>query len=478
MATKHKVSVKAAKKTTAKPGKGAAKKSAEPAPHPASTPSQQPAQGAAAGTPIFAEPRPTPDPTKYTLPHASDTQAYNEMAALIKASKFLPLPFPAVAGVAEPILTLAAALGSAGAATVAQIQQAGQIVFHCAGDTGATRGPATENEVVDKLISDFTGEAAAQVPQFFYNLGDIVYSFGEHKYYFDQFYEAFRDYPRPIFAIPGNHDGIVLPPPAGTGVATDSLSAFLANFCAPGFAHSTDAVGISRTTMIQPGVYFTLEAPLVRILGIYSNMLENPGVISTTKNPTTGAATFPQLSDVQLTYLTAALTRVKTEKFAGALLIAVHHPPYSFGTHSGSLTMLKEIDAICSATGVWPHAVLSGHAHNYQRYTRALPVGKTTRQIPFLVIGNGGHGLTPLSTAATLRTPVSMPVFAQPEWNDTVTFNSYDDKNYGYARIVVDATQLHIEYHPASDGATTKTPDDTVTVDLATGTIATYAPPA
>jgi Calcineurin-like phosphoesterase len=479
MATKRKTRTKPAAR------KPAAKKSAAKSPkpkHPASstsTPSQQPAAGIPAGTPVFAEPRPTPDPTKYTVAHASDTQAYDEMDALIAASKFLPLAFPAVTGVAEPVLTLADALGPAGPATVAAIQKAGQIVFQTAGDTGATQGPKTENETVAKMLADFTGEAAAQVPQFFYNLGDIVYSFGEHKYYYDQFYEAYRDYPRPIFAIPGNHDGIVLPPPAGSGLASDSLSAFLANFCAPGFAHSTDAVGISRTTMIQPGVYFTLEAPFVRILGIYSNILENPGVISSTKDPTTGAPAFPNLSGVQLDYLTAALTRVKTDKFAGAVLIAVHHPPYSFGTHSGSLVMLKEIDAVCTATGVWPHAVLSGHAHNYQRYTRTLPVGKTTRQIPYLVIGNGGHGLTSLSTGTTtLRTPQPMPVFAQPEANDTVTFASYDDKNYGYARILVDPNQLRIEYHPASDGATTKTPDDAVTVALATGTLTTYVPPA
>jgi hypothetical protein len=476
MVTRHKTSAKALKKTT-KP-KSTGKKAPKPAVHRASTPSQQPARGTPAGTPVFAEPKPTPDPTKYTVAHASDTAAYNEMTALIKASKFVPIAFPPVAGVAEPVLNLADALGPSGAATVAQIEQAGQIAFHCAGDTGATQGPKTENEVVDKLLADFTGEAAGQVPQFFYNLGDIVYSFGEHMYYFDQFYDAYRDYPAPIFAIPGNHDGIVLPPPAGTGVLTDSLSAFLANFCAPSFAHSPDAVGISRTTMIQPGVYFTFEAPMVRILGIYSNILEDPGVISSTADPTTGKPTFPQLSDVQLTYLAAALTRVKTDKFAGAVLIAVHHPPYTFGKHTGSLTMLKEIDAICSATGVWPHAVLSGHSHNYQRYTRALPVGKTTRQIPFMVIGNGGHGLTTLSTGTTLRTPVSMPIFAQPEAKDTVTFESYDDKNYGYTRILVNATQLRIEYHPASDGSTTKTPDDAVTVDLATGTITTYTPPA
>ncbi len=33
--------------------------------------------------------------------------------------------------------------------------------------------------------------------------------------------------------------------------------------------------------MIQPGVYYTLEAPFVRLLGLYSNTLEDPGVIST-----------------------------------------------------------------------------------------------------------------------------------------------------------------------------------------------------
>ncbi|MDP9051941.1 MAG: metallophosphoesterase [Acidobacteriota bacterium] len=468
---------KPAKKTTAKSAtkKAAPKKSAHTTG--ISTPSQQPARGIAAGTPVFAEPRPTPDPTKYTVPHASDTAAYGEMDALIKASKFLPLPFPAVTGVVEPVLTLSDALGASGPSTVAAIEAAGQIVFQSAGDTGATRGPKTENETVDKMLADFTGEAPAAVPQFFYNLGDIVYSFGEHKYYYDQFYAAYRDYPRPIFAIPGNHDGIVLPPPAGTGDASASLAAYLANFCAPAFAHSTDAVGIARTTMIQPGVYFTLEAPLVRILGLYSNMLENPGVLSSTKNPTTGKPAFPQLSDVQLEYLTAALTRIKKENFAGAVLIAVHHPPYTFGTHSGSPTMLKEIDACCIASGVWPHAILSGHAHNYQRYTRELPVGKTTRQIPFLVVGNGGHGLRPLSIAGvTLRTPQPMAIFAQPERNDTVTFVSYDDQHYGYVRVLVTATQLRIEYHPASDGSTTKTPDDAVTIDLATGTLAIYAP--
>ncbi len=462
MVTKRKTPAKAAKAT----------KAAHPA-TPASTPSPRPASGTPVNGPIFAEPAVTQDPTKYKVPHASDTVAYKEMDALTKAKKFLPIPFPTVAGVAEPILTLAAALGPKGPAAVKAIQAAGQIVFHTAGDTGNTRGPGVEYTVADKMVSDFSGEAPAAVPQFLYNLGDIVYSFGEHQYYYDQFYDAFRDYPAPIFAIPGNHDGIVLPP----GKPEDTLSAFLTNFCTPGFAHSQDAGVVSRSTMIQPGVYFTLDTPLVRILGLYSNMLENPGVISSTPDPTkAGKLKFPNIPDDQLAYLKAALTRVTTDDFKGAVLIAVHHPPYAWGgTHSSSLVMLKEIDAICKETGVWPHAVLSGHSHNYQRFTRTIG----QRQIPYLVVGCGGHGpLQKLNKGVTIRTPQSMPVFAQPEANDSVSFNSYDDANFGYCRVLVDSTQLRIEYHPASDGPSTKTPDDSVTVALATGTLTTYTPPA
>jgi hypothetical protein len=59
--------------------------------------------------------------------------------------------------------------------------------------------------------------------------------------------------------------------------------------------------------------------------------------------------------------------------------------------------------------------------------------------------------------------------------HDRVVFENYDDTNYGYLRIIVTAAQLRIEYHPASDGAGAKTPDDFVTVDLATRMLGQYA---
>src|SRR5271166_3326819 len=138
-------------------------------PTPTSTPSQGRVVGTPVNGPVFSEPSVIPDPTKFKVPHASDSQAYGEMDALIKASKFLPLSFPTVAGVAEPIFNLADALGSTGPSTVAKIQQAGRIVFQSAGDTGATRGPQSENTAVDKMLTDFDGESPDALPQFFYH---------------------------------------------------------------------------------------------------------------------------------------------------------------------------------------------------------------------------------------------------------------------------------------------------------------------
>jgi hypothetical protein len=226
---------------------------------------------------------------------------------------------------------------------------------------------------------------------------------------------------------------------------------------------TAEAGGLSRTAQIQPGVFFTFEAPFVRILALYSNTLEDPGVIS---NSTIG--------DSQLTYLKAALTRVKSENFGGALILAHHHPAYSAGSkHGWSEQMLSQIDAVCKETGVWPHAVLSGHAHNYQRFTRHH--GKT--QIPYVICGNGGHALAKLTRkgASALRTPSPLDVTGHA---DQVTLENYDDEDYGYLRIIVSATQLRIEYHPASDGTGAKTPDDIVTVDLASRTFVSGGRPA
>jgi hypothetical protein len=53
-----------------------------------------------------------------------------------------------------------------------------------------------------------------------------------------------------------------------------------------------------------------------------------------------------------------------------------------------------------------------------------------------------------------------------PGGSDALTLENCDGKEYGYLRIIANDRQLRIEYHPASDGPDTKTPNDFVTVDL------------
>jgi hypothetical protein len=412
------------------------------------------------GSPVFAQPEPTPDPTIFKVKHPSDGPAYKEIDKLNAEHRIQPLPFPPPRGQGpEPLLTLAEVFGN-NAGAINAITQRKQITFHSTGDCGSTSGPKTQNEVTDKMISDFSDTDPREIPQFCFLLGDIVYSFGETQYYYDQFYDPYRNYHAPVLAAAGNHDGMISPL-----AHAKSLAAYLRNFCADpanGYVVTPEAGGLSRTAQIQPGVFFTFDAPFVRILVFYSNTLEDPGVIA---NKTIGNS--------QLNFLKAALQRVKSEAFRGALLFAHHHPPYAVGgQHSSSAAMRQQMDAICGQVGIWPHAVLAGHAHNYQRFTRLRP-DKT--EIPYVICGNGGHNVQKLQkTGAPLRTPqIVQPATGD---GDQVTLENYDDTNYGYLRIIVDPEQLRIEYHPASDANQSKTPDDSVTIDLASRKRTTYTP--
>jgi len=211
--------------------------------------------------------------------------------------------------------------------------------------------------------------------------------------------------------------------------------------------------------MIQPAVYFTFDAPLVRIIGLFSNGSEDPGIISSEGNRAS------PVSDVQLDFLTAQLATAAKQNYSGALIIAVHHPPYCWtSTHSGSPRMLQDIDACCRQAGFYPHAVLSGHAHNYQRFTR----NDGGRQVPYVVCGCGGYNSAPLMRGATPpRTPVQF---------GNVTFDRFFVNNYGSLRVIVTADVLRIEYHDTSLGNDTLSPADAVNVDISSRQLTTTLP--
>ena len=419
--------------------------------------------------PVFDEPVPTPDPKSFKVP-PDDNGRYAEVEGLLKKDV---VGFPQSRVPNEELFALQSAWGPRGAEIISGIQKAGQIVFQAIGDSGAAsaRTFPSETRVADEITNELHTAKAQDRPAFLYHLGDLVYNFGESAYYYDQFYDAFRDFPAPILAIPGNHDSFVLPntPPGET-----PLAVFMRNFCAAAPAVTREAGSLHRTAMTQPGVYFTLDAPFVRIIGLFSNSLEDPGVISSEKG------TWKEVPDLQLDFLTAQLRKIKTENYTGAVLVAVHHPPFSYapekagggGKHIGSWAMLEEIDGVCKAEGVYPHAFLSGHAHNYQRYTRSFSFGGSTISVPFVVCGDGGHNVNPLVRAQGGERPSEPLDGADVSYLDSsailerkgLVLDRHDQSNFGYLRIVADAKELTISFVPV----TPKTAGgDTVTVDLA-----------
>lgn len=408
---------------------------------------------------LFADPTPSPDPTSFQVDNTS-SEYYQSAYFLTHKNQVQPIPSPSTD---QPRMDLADVLGDD---FIAQIQKAGKIVFNSVGDTGAakvshtqTAAMALENAegVADSMVDEVQA-GGADAPSFLFHLGDVIYSFGEAQYYHDQFYEMYREYDRPIFAIPGNHDGMVFGASSVTP-QVPTLEAFLQNFCATTPGPSPDSGGLVRSVMTQPGVYFTLDAPFVSIIGLYSNVLDGPGVISSQNGH------YP-ISDEQLTFLKAELARLKPDHDAGnrAVILAVHHPPASVdGKHGGSTGISADIDNCCTAAGLWPDAVLSGHAHLYQRFSRSVP--GLGRSIPYVTAGSGGYAITApkgKTSAGTTSGPFTLVTPPIVE--------------FGYLTVTVDMSGAKKTL--TIDFKSTKGSTDSVTVNLNPGAQQPAAPTA
>ena len=221
-----------------------------------------------------------------------------------------------------------------------EIAKAGRIQFHATGDTGR-RADSPQGEVVEAMARDFDVDHPATSPAFFFHLGDVIYGDLKDQAYRREFYEPYRHYPGKIIAIPGNHDGEVFP-------KTDpkTLKAFLKDFCTAKALVPPIAGTIFRQTMTQPGVFWLLDTPFAHIIGLYSNVAENPGFISG-KIP----------GKRQKAWLVETLKRLaalRTTEPRKALVFAAHHPPFSSAGHAGSHEMLADIDDACTKGGLMP----------------------------------------------------------------------------------------------------------------------------
>jgi hypothetical protein len=338
----------------------------------------------------------------------------NRLPSVHANQPFRPLPRPT--GMPPYHLALADVLQPAQMRT---ITNAGRLVFHMVGDTGGIKMPLPQLNVARQMEHDFEAADAAARPAFFYHLGDVVYFYGAAEEYYPQFYEPYMRYPAPIFAIPGNHDGDLSPAMEAQGI--HSLDAFVSNFCRRIPHHTREALDVSRHAMTQPNVYWTLETPLVTIIGLYTNVPEGG-----------------RLDDDQIAWLETELAHAPTDR---ALLVTAHHPIYSLDDfHSGSVYLGDVLNQAMERAKRIPDAVFAGHVHNYQRFTRPLE----GRSVPYIVAGAGGyHNLHHVSKK--LQAFPQQPPFAVPG-SEKVTLETYCDNRFGYLRLEISRETLKGDY--------------------------------
>jgi acid phosphatase type 7 len=322
--------------------------------------------------------------------------------------KFQPLPNPLVAPPYH--YDLETAIPGIGDRARAQ----GSLVFHAVGDTGGIKNPDYQTHVAAAMKTDLN-KPPKEAPSFFYHLGDVVYYNGQIAEYYSQFYEPYNHYSVPILGIPGNHDGDPTDP------SQTSLDGWVAYFMTPAPRINPESHDAPRATMSLPNVYYTLNCPFVTIIGLYDNVPEHGSIDSQ-----------------QQQWLTNEFATAPEDR---ALILALHHPVYSFDDHhAGSPLMADAVQHAINDSRRLPNLVLTAHVHNYQRIEREAVIGDEGTMIPFIVAGAGGyyhlHGLNVQPPAPGKK----LGVIEDPQTHARLVASNMH--NHGYLTITVDKNKI------------------------------------
>jgi acid phosphatase type 7 len=365
---------------------------------------------------------------------------------------FQPLPPPN--GPAPYRFDLSQLLPAADIATI----KANGLVFHTVGDTGDPRSAGPQDFVAQMMTQDAQAQPDNKKPAFYYHLGDVVYFAGDIDKYGDNFYETYKDYPQFIVAIPGNHDCQPDDPQDGPVDPNKyPLDGFVQNFMSknPSTPGSLKT-GANRTQMNLPNVYWTFTTPFVTIIGLFSNVGEDQG----------------EFHQDQINWFQGELKAANPNL---PIIVTVHHPPFSGDNeHSGSTVVENVLSESFKAAKRYPNLILSGHVHNYQRFTNIVQGPKGKLQIPCVVAGAGGYtnlGKLNQINGAYPKVPLTI--------GSDLTFEQYDQNNFGFMRLEVNKTQIIATYQsapysaPYSGGTIATTIIDSFVIDLTKNTVTT-----
>ena len=251
--------------------------------------------------------------------------------------------------------------------------------FIVIGDTG--EGDPSQYCVVPGLMRRSHGT------DFLFICSDVLYPAGDINEYDTKFYRPYKDYPGPIYAVPGNHDWY------------DGLNGFMHHFCgaaprgssAPRFSgpmwrrplqammwRRSSRANESRIAAMrklraraeqqadQPGPYFAIEAGPLLLVAI-----------------DTGISGAIDRDQGQWLQRISRVPRTKILLTGKPLFVDGEYHPGRI--ESSSLT----VDDVVRSRESRYLAAIGGEIHNYQRYPVELTDG---RVIQYIVSGGGGAG--------------------------------------------------------------------------------------
>ncbi|MFJ4811857.1 metallophosphoesterase family protein [Streptomyces longwoodensis] len=247
--------------------------------------------------------------------------------------------------------------------------------FMVLGDTG--EGDEPQYAVVPGFLTVGQDTAFAVIAS------DVIYPVGSADDYDTKFFRPYRDYPAPIYAVPGNHDWYEglgafmrvfcddappLPPePAPRPPGRAWLRSLLWHRPRPGDGRRLDAARAQRSApaqrAVQPGPYWAIDAGPVRIVGIDTGLLG-----------TLDAAQGAWLREVSRD------PRPKILVTGSPLYVDGEHHPCAI---EGGGT----VDEIVRDPAHHYVLAIGGDIHNYQRYPVRLADGRT---LQYVVAGGGG----------------------------------------------------------------------------------------
>lgn len=251
--------------------------------------------------------------------------------------------------------------------------------FMVIGDTG--EGDAPQYAVVPGFLT------AGRDTAFTVLASDVIYPVGATDDYGTKFFRPYRDYPAPVYAIPGNHDwyedlnGFMrvfcdAPPlpaePAPRPLTPAWLRSLLWHRPSPVDEQRLAEAAKFRSTpaqlAVQPGPYWAIDAGPVRVIGIDTGLL---GTLDAEQG-----RWLREVSEgpVPKILVTGSPLYVDGE----------HHPcPIDGGGTVDDLVRDPERNFV---------AAIGGDIHNYQRYPVTVPgrASPTVRTIQYIVSGGGG----------------------------------------------------------------------------------------